>query len=225
MVLAPTYPMLRDATLRTFLDLAHRGNILRSFNRAEMRATLGGNRTVLFRSADNPDRLRGPNLGWFWMDEAAMCTAEVWLIMLGRLREEPGIAWGTTTPRGKDWVYKTFVDTEDSDYHHVRGQQSHQHVLRLLCPVPERAYDSEFAKQEIEGEFLDDTLGQPILDWWVDRLPELRRPNEPGGPRWISTDLGEGGGRDSSVSLVGDDLGILHGEESPWVDSPGRHHQ
>jgi hypothetical protein len=26
---------------------------------------------IYFRSADNPDRLRSYNLGWFWMDEAA----------------------------------------------------------------------------------------------------------------------------------------------------------
>src|SRR4051812_14495035 len=55
MVLAPTYPMLRDATLRTFLDLARGAGVLASFNKGEMVARLHGNRTVLFRSADNPD--------------------------------------------------------------------------------------------------------------------------------------------------------------------------
>ena len=60
MVLAPTYPMLRDATLRTFLELAQRGGVLEDFRKAEMAATLMNGTTVLFRSADNPDRLRGP---------------------------------------------------------------------------------------------------------------------------------------------------------------------
>src|SRR5580765_3570573 len=63
MVLAPTYPMLRDATLRTFLELCQRGGVLRSFNRSEMVVHLIDGKTVLFRSADDADRLRGPNLG------------------------------------------------------------------------------------------------------------------------------------------------------------------
>jgi hypothetical protein len=101
--------MLRDATLRSFLELVEAAGVLRKFNKAENRAELGGDRTVLFRSADSPDRLRGPNLGWFWLDEAAMMVPEVWLIMLGRLREEPARAWCTTTPRGKNWLHRTFT--------------------------------------------------------------------------------------------------------------------
>jgi hypothetical protein len=56
-----------------------------------------------------------------------------------------------------------------------------------------------------------------VPDWQIDRLPTLVRPNAPGGPRWLACDLGEGGGRDSTVILVGDQHGVLHGEESPWV--------
>jgi phage terminase large subunit-like protein len=68
MVTAPTYPMLRDATLRTFMDMA--GPFVRDFYKSEMIATLVNGSEVLFRSTENPDRLRGPNLhGWFG-DEA-----------------------------------------------------------------------------------------------------------------------------------------------------------
>ena len=34
---------------------------------------------------------------------------------------------------------------------------------------------------------------------------------------WLTCDLGEGGGRDSTVILAGDDFGILDGLESAWV--------
>ena len=217
MVLAPTYAMLRDATLRTFLDLTERAGVLRVFNKSEMRAELGGDRTVLFRSADRPDRLRGPNLGWFWLDEAAMMSEPVWLIMLGRLREMPARAWCTTTPRGKNWLWKVF-NQGGSGYHVTRA------LSRTNAFIPPEfvqslldAYDPTFAAQEVEGEFLDDAFGQLIPDFWVDRLPGLVRPNKPGGPRWLTCDLGEGGGRDSTVILVGDAFGIQHGQESPWV--------
>jgi hypothetical protein len=48
-------------------------------------------------------------------------------------------------------------------------------------------------------------------------MPGLVRPYTTGGVRWITCDLGEGGGRDSTVILVGDAHGIVHGEESAWV--------
>jgi hypothetical protein len=217
MVLAPTYPMLRDATLRTFLELTRKAGVLRSFSKAEMTAVLGGNRTVLFRSADDPDRLRGPNLGWFWPDEAAMCDEQAWLIMLGRLREQPARAWCTTTPRGKNWLHKVFADGGPG-YHVTRASSRTNAFLppEFIRSLVD-AYDDQFALQEIEGEFLNDAFGQLIPDWQIDCLPSLVRPNKPGGPRWLACDLGEGSGRDSTVILAGDAFGVLHGEESPWV--------
>lgn len=154
MVLAPTYPMLRDATLRTFLALIERAGILATFNKAELVVTLTDGKTVLFRSADNPDRLRGPNLGWFWADEAALMDRDVWLIMLGRLRESPGLAWVTTTPRGFNWLHDVF--TNGSDHAIIRSSSRDNTFLPAdFVASLEKAYTSEFARQEIEGEFTE----------------------------------------------------------------------
>lgn len=155
MVLAPTYPMLRDATLRTFLALVERAGILESFNKSELIVTLTDKKTVLFRSADNPDRLRGPNLGWFWADEAALMDRDVWLIMLGRLREHPGLAWVTTTPRGFNWLHDVFT-TSGGDHAIVRSSSRDNTFLPAdFVASLEQAYTSEFARQEIEGEFTE----------------------------------------------------------------------
>jgi hypothetical protein len=217
-VVAPTYGMLRDATALTFLELARRGKILRGFNKQDMTATLAGNRTVLFRSADRPDRLRGPNLSWFWLDEAAMMPEAVWLIMMGRRRVAPGLAWLTTTPRGKDWIHRRFVADRRAGYATVRASsRSNPYLPADFVQSLVDAYDDQFRAQEVEGEFLDDTLGRLVPDWWIDRLPSLIRPAKRAGPPALGADLGEGTGRDSTVILVGDALGILHGEESPWV--------
>jgi phage terminase large subunit-like protein len=217
MMVAPTYPMLRDATLRTFFELVQPAGILRRFNRSEMRAELAGDRTILFRSGEKPDRLRGPNLGWFLLDEAAMLDVSVWLIMMGRLRQDPAVAWAATTPRGRNWVYQTFVGAgPDYDVIHA-SSRTNQFLPRHFIRTLEDAYDPTFAAQEIEGEFLAETLGQLLPDYWIDRLPELVRPNRSGGPRWLACDLGEGGGRDSTVLMVGDALGILYCEDSAWM--------
>lgn len=217
-IVAPTYPMLRDATLMTFLDLVRRAKVLRKFHKQDMVAELTGNRTVLFRSADKPDRLRGPNLSWFWLDEAAMMDKQAWLIMMGRRRVKPGLAWATTTPRGKNWVHEIFVENRRPDYACVRASsRTNQFLPDDFVQSLVDAYDEQFAAQEIDGDFLDDTLGRLIPDWHLDQIPMLVRPRGPAGPRWLTCDLGEGGGRDSTVILAGDDFGILFGEESSWV--------
>ena len=92
--------MLMDSTLATFLELTRTGGVLADFSKSEMVARLVNGTQILFRSADDPNRLRGINLGWFFMDEAAVLDAnETWLILLARLRETPGRAWLCTTPR------------------------------------------------------------------------------------------------------------------------------
>src|SRR5690242_19078443 len=69
LVVAPTFAMQRDATWRTALEVW--APLVAAVYRAEMRLELRTGAEVLFRSADNPDRLRGPNCRWAWIDEGA----------------------------------------------------------------------------------------------------------------------------------------------------------
>ena len=159
-VAAPTYPMLRDATLRTFLELARDGKVLDTWHASEMLARLVNGSEVMFRSADDPDRLRGPNIGWFWLDEAAMMGVDVWNIMLNRLREAPGRAWLTTTPRGDNWIYDRWVRKALPGYAMIRSSSRDNPFLPPdFIANLESAYTSRFARQEIEGEFLLDVPG------------------------------------------------------------------
>jgi predicted phage terminase large subunit-like protein len=164
--------MLRDATVRVFLDLCQRGDVLKSFNRSEMTAVLIDGKTILFRSADDPDRLRGPNLGWFWLDEAALMVRDVWLVMLGRLREAPGRAWVTTTPRGFNWLHDVF--TTGTEHTIVRSSSRDNPFLpQGFIASLEQAYTSEFARQEIEGEFMEPAGALFKRSWFnvVDAAP------------------------------------------------------
>jgi len=89
-VAAPTYRMLYDATLMTFHEVCGKFIAPNGFSKSEMRVRLIDDKVILFRSADDPERLRGPNLGWFWLDEAALMPELAWEIMIGRLRLQPG---------------------------------------------------------------------------------------------------------------------------------------
>jgi predicted phage terminase large subunit-like protein len=175
MVVAPTYRMLADSTLATFLELTRTGGVLRSFNKTDMTAQLVNGTNILFRSADEPDRLRGVNLGFFVLDEGALCTQETWLILLARLRESPGRAWVCTTPRGFDWLYETFVKTTSPDYAVI--QSSTRDNVFLPASFVERLqsqYTHQWQQQEIEGQFceLEGTLFKRQWFQIVERAPE-----------------------------------------------------
>ena len=154
MVVAPTYPMLRDVTQRTFFELLDTTDIPYTFNKADGRLEINGN-VVLFRSADNPERLRGPNLTWFYVDEAALCREKVWDILIGRLRVGDTSGWITTTPKGFDWIYKRWLDDELSGYELINAHTTENtHLPDDYVRDLEASYTGEFAKQELEGGFV-----------------------------------------------------------------------
>jgi PBSX family phage terminase large subunit len=151
LVVSPTYPMLRDATLISYLELLGPENVIQ-FNKSEMTLIVPGGGVILFRSADNPDRLRGPNIDWAHIDEGSLCPRGTWDIVIGRLRGHGGAGpcWVTTTPKGRNWLYERQgemtifrASTKDNPY------LSPEFVQSL-----ERSYTGNFARQELYGEFV-----------------------------------------------------------------------
>jgi predicted phage terminase large subunit-like protein len=173
MVVAPTYPMLKDASLKVWREMGDAVTV--NLNRSEMTARLIDGTEVLFRSADKPDRLRGANLGWVWIDEGAYCKKETWDVLLGRVRLKPGRVWVTTTPRGENWLYDVFgPDNRTEDHYLVRAATTEnpylpQHYIDSL----RQRYTEQQRLQEMEGEFV--TLqGAIFRASWIDegRVPE-----------------------------------------------------
>lgn len=154
-VTAPTYPMLRDATIRTFLELA--GPAVSDYNKSEHLARMVNGSEVLFRSTDNPEHLRGPNAAWWWGDEAALSSPLTPKIMRGRLRQfgKQGYSWLTTTPRGRNWIYQRFVQQPGTDTRLIRAATwqnpflDEEFILSLM-----EEYSGDYARQELEGAFV-----------------------------------------------------------------------
>lgn len=159
-VTAPTYPMLRDATLRTWIDLAEQyvpGFDRAMLNKGEMVARLPNGSEVLFRSTEHPDRLRGPSIAWWFGDEAALYPATVRRIMVGRLRQGGalGYDWIATTPRGRNWVWQTYARQVRADYALVTATSADNVFLdREIVEMWESEYSGDFARQELGGEFV-----------------------------------------------------------------------
>ena len=165
---APTLPMLRDATQRQFFDICERAGLRYEFNRADGRLTfLKNGSEVLFRSLDNFERLRGPNLAWFGIDELTYTEPEAWLRLEARLRDPRAkrlCGFGVFTPKGFDWVYRKFAAKQTKEYELIQATPFENHyVLDAVPDFYERlrhSYDPRFYEQEVLGQFLNVRQGR-----------------------------------------------------------------
>lgn len=155
MITAPTYDLLNDATLRTFREIA--GDLEADFNKNEMRMTLQNGSEVLFRSTSEPEKRRGPALAWAMMDEAALSPAVTFDILIGRLRqyEQLGYMWVCSTPRGQNWIWQKFIRAKNPEYRLFRAKtRDNPYVAEEIIRAWEQSYVGDFARQELEGEFV-----------------------------------------------------------------------
>lgn len=154
-VTAPTYKLLKDATLRTYLDVG--GDLIAQFNKSDQIMTMVNGSEILFRTADNPELLRGPNLLWWHGDEAALCHPDMWPIMIGRLRQygEHGWAWLTTTPKGRNWCWREFVRDFRADFARwTLPTMGNPFLSAQFVESLQSSYVGDFAAQELGGEFI-----------------------------------------------------------------------
>lgn len=154
-VTAPTYTMLRDATIRTFREVA--APIIDSYNKVDALIKLKNGSEILFRSAHDPEVLRGTNAAWWWGDEAALYDPSVWHIMIGRLRQfgQFGYAWLTTTPKGRNWIWQQFVRQQRPDYRIIKARtRDNLFLAKAFIDGLEQNYVGDFARQELEGDFV-----------------------------------------------------------------------
>jgi len=154
MIVAPTYRMLEDVSLVAFLELLDRLHRPYEYKQGKNLIYMG-NGTVFLRSGDTPDRLRGPNLSWAWLDEAALNREEVWKILIGRLRLNNARGLITTTPAGFNWIYHYWVELQHDSYGMVTGSSRENTYLDAdFVSEMEASYSAEYAAQEIDGKFV-----------------------------------------------------------------------
>ena len=221
LVIAPTYPMLRDATWRTAQEVW--APVIRDVNRGEMRMALHSGAEVLFRSADDPQHLRGPNASWAWIDEAAQCHPDTWPITIGRLRQhgKAGRCWGTTTPKGMNWVYDVFVVNATPETALFRAATwANPFLDAAFIDSMQQQYDVEFARQELDAEFVADTAAS-LFEWaWLDAASRRDAPRVAGMPVQAGLDVA-GPGEDETVLTVMQAGSILHQAGYPQADPRG----
>ena len=159
---APTYPMLRDATLTALTQILDANGLPYELNKSEFVITMKdtGSR-ILLRSLDEFERLRGTNLAWFGVDELTYTCEEAWLRLEGRLRDPKARnlrGFAVWTPKGHDWVHRRFMANPVEGYEVIQAKPfENRYILDQIPDFYERlksSYDEKFFRQEVLGEYL-----------------------------------------------------------------------
>ena len=151
-IVAPTYPMLRDVVLATFRE--HFAAFEASFLRSEMSITLVSGTKILLRSATHPERCKGINAGWVWFDEAALMKRQALIDIGGRARVGAERIWWTTTPIKGVGVYQTYVESGIARCHHARSEDNPYLSAAYIASQRAVMSDKE-ARRELDAEWVD----------------------------------------------------------------------
>ena len=157
LIVAPTYPMLRDSTQACFFELTPR-SLIKEHNKSENRTSLTNGSTILWRTGEGSgDRLRGPNISWAYCDEGCYMSLDVFKVIMGRLRRRPGRLWLTSTPKGQNWVYDRWVRDPVEGYQLFSGSTANNPYLPegFVDDLRAEFGSGAYAAQELEGQFVD----------------------------------------------------------------------
>lgn len=156
---ANTYPQLRDATKRTFLQVCPQ-EIIKVELKQENKIILVNGSEIIFRSFDEYSKFQGLELGFFYMDEASEAPEEIWDVLMGRLRfkgvpQKALKGFATTNPNGKNWVYKKFFDKPAEDFFGVVSTtyENKDNLPDTYISDMEKVYSADWLKRFLFGSF------------------------------------------------------------------------
>ncbi len=186
-----TYPELRDSTKEVFMsclaELYPPGAY--SHNKSENSVTFWNKSSVIFRHLDDQGALLGPNLGFWYIDQAEEVDEEAFKMLKSRLRrpkigELKGMITGN--PKGHDWVYYAFgmerakgsQDWKGDEYHRMITAPTHSNAANLPKNYIDqllKSYSKEWFNRYVLGGW--DVFEGQIFDLskitGFDKLPKI----------------------------------------------------
>jgi predicted phage terminase large subunit-like protein len=181
LVASPTYTILDDTTLPTFIAIARQLNVFESIKMTPRpNVVLSTGATFRFRSAEDPDALRGPNLSGASLDEASLMPYESYMVTIGCLREGGVQGWlsATFTPKGlSHWTRDVFATgRENTDLITSHTKENPFNPVGFAKTL-ETQFGALRARQELAGEFLTVEGAEWPAEWfgnsiWFDEWPK-----------------------------------------------------
>ena len=166
----PIAPMLRDILQRTMDELLEKWEIPYDFRVSPLpEYTLHfaeGSHTILLRTMDTANRIRGQNLCAVGFDEADTANKNVatqaMRMALARLRDgNVQQFYAATTPEGFGWAYETFEKNASDDTALIRAKTSDNPYLPegFIDSLLEN-YPEQLIKAYLDGVFVNLNTGQ-----------------------------------------------------------------
>ena len=159
-VVAKSYKVVRIALLEYLRTLRQCGLVKGKdyqWNKSEGIIEFPDGTLVEFRTADDPDNLRGPGLHILWIEEAAaLPSEEPWNIMRPSLSDKLGLLLTTTTPKGMNWLWEEFWKKLEKDENQFRVEYTsidNPYFAKEEWEYAKATYHPLMFKQEYMGEF------------------------------------------------------------------------
>jgi predicted phage terminase large subunit-like protein len=191
-IISFSYRTLRDVNYETLKECLNDFKFTEEdhyvINKTEMIFTIKGTQ-VLLRSADEPGRLRGLNLGAFYLDEMREYPDRSTLdIMLGRLRIGDTCHWGgVSSPAGRNWFYDIIVSEGLDPWGKPDRIDANKRLTVIAAATYEnpflpdgyiddlrKSYTSLYASQELDGNIVN-LAGHVIDSTWF-KLIDYHKP-------------------------------------------------
>lgn len=219
LVASPTGVLMGDTTYPTFKVLAEELSV---WDPAGVRLTpyptvsLTTGATYRFRSAEDPDRMRGPNLSGVWLDEASLMEEDAYRVAIGALREAGEQGWlsATFTPKGiYHWTHDVFAKGNPDTALFRSHTRDNPFNPPGFADTLGRQYSPMWARQELGAEFLEIEGAEWPGEWFGEELWFKDWPHDSIVLRVVALDPskgkrkeeGAGGGDDSAFALLARD--------------------
>lgn len=226
LIASPTGVLLNDTTFPTFKEIARELMVWDADNvrlNPYPTVTLSTGATIRFRTAEDPEKMRGPNISGCWLDEASLMHENAFKIVIACLREQGEQGWlsATATPKGvAHWTYERFGKPQpDTELFHARTKDNPFLPPDFHAKLA-RQYTSGVAEQELEGRFVDASDDwQVIPTAWIRAAMARWTPEPPAPLSAIGVDVARGGG-DKTVLAPRHQLWFAPLEKYPGSSTP-----
>jgi len=174
-IVSPTFPLARETTIVTLEELlTGKEKMLKGFkwthNKSEhvfrIRYGLKVRARIIIYSGEDPERLRGPNLGAVGIDEPFIQDVEVFKQMVARIRDPRARHHElncTGTPESLNWGYD-LAEGDLKDKYDVGIVQASTHANLAVGPEYAERLEKQYATRErqayVHGLFVNLASGQ-----------------------------------------------------------------
>lgn len=164
--LSPIYAQAK-AVFRDKISAAKRGGadaIFSDVSISELRIAYKSGGVEHYKSADNPDTLRGAGLRRVVLDEAARMKRDVWEgVIRPAVSDTHGLVLFGSTPKGKNWFYELWTRGQDPLQTEFKSWKFPTSDNPLIRPEDIRhareSLPADVFAQEYLAEFLDNSAG------------------------------------------------------------------